>query len=49
MESIKQLEERLEEKALPKGWADRITISGVLEAEAGFVSTDLPVVSCSGF
>lgn len=40
MERIKQLEERIKEKALTKGWAERITISGVLEAEVGFVSTD---------
>ena len=39
-ERIKQLEDRMEKKALSKGWADRITISGVLEAEAGFGSTD---------
>ena len=39
-ERIRQLEEKMEEGILPEGWANRISVSGAMEVEAGFEKTD---------
>ncbi|MCK5738342.1 LbtU family siderophore porin [bacterium] len=40
LQRIQKLEESRRLAILSSGWLDRITISGVLEAEAGYTSTD---------
>ena len=40
VERINQLEERLKSGVLPEGWADRVTLSGAVEMEAGYENTD---------
>ncbi|MFO7752081.1 MAG: LbtU family siderophore porin [Desulfobacteraceae bacterium] len=39
-ERINQLEEKLKNNALPGGWAERVSLSGVVEVEAGFEDID---------
>jgi len=39
-ERVRQLEEKLKGKTLPGGWAERITLSGAVEVEAGFEDID---------